>query len=339
VWLKKCQKVKVLLNHTNSQFIHHNKWMGKDWHKKGGGGSKGNLSAARGFGCVLATCDVNRAKEGAKELLNLLTQAIEVVYPNIFDTDASASTGTGKQLSMEDALALEIKNSMNTKVVESIQTGVKGLILVKICKYKINPVVLIRHIFNNVRSTKAPCCRHLCRVVPLESVFFANEVEMQSNVLDLVRSRFGECDVKPPIVIAPAEANDAESAEVASVDGKRSLAESASSIEEGDENEEGVASKRVKTEESSEALAEALPHPTPLTTVDPSPEPAAAAPGGRAGKVAYCVLFKKRNHDVLHRSMVQDFVVEAMPDSKFFVNFRAPQVRNLSEEHLYTTVV
>lgn len=295
--------------------------MGKGWHNRGGGGSKSNLSSARGYGCVLATCEVNRAKEGAKELLNLLTQTIEVLYPSVYDSDtAHNASADGKQLSMEDALALEIKNSVGTKVVESLQTGVKGLICVKICKAAINPVALVRHIFNNVRATKSACCRHLCRVVPLEKVFFANEAELKLNVHSLCMELFGECAVKVE------EAKDTALNEEGE-DRKRS------NIEDGGEEYSDHDSKRLKVAEENAVVVEErgeaadLVEAAEIRTEDKTMvEASSTTPVAPRVVTEYCVHFKKRNHDILRRTFCQDYIGSAMPRSKFVVNFRVPKV-------------
>jgi len=47
---------------------------GGDKHFNKGGNA---LANCRGFGCVMGTCDAARERETSKELVNLLTQAIE----------------------------------------------------------------------------------------------------------------------------------------------------------------------------------------------------------------------------------------------------------------------
>lgn len=352
---------------------------GKTWNKKGGGGSvTSNLSAARGFGCVISTCDVNRAQEGSKELLNLLTQTIEVVYPHILNEGSSSRhTEDGKHLSMEDALALEIQKTMNTKVVQSLQTGVKGLICVKICHHDVNPVVLVRHIFDNVRKTGMACARHLCRVVPLEKVFFANEDEFKLHAKLLVKERFGVLDETTDAPLSTTTANSSSEDIEKSTSNDVSLCEAGADpvenevqhdetqdVDNAEEKGDGIShekrgaeeislvspmSKRLRTSSDDKEKVEGAEHQAILSSEGcgssssmlgggeggeesvSNSAVSSSLPDGRNGssdaRIAYCVLFKKRNHNILHRTMAQDTVVSMMPSNKFFVNFRQPQVR------------
>ncbi len=85
--------------------------MGKNWRRHGDRNREAgrdnrpqheDLNSIRGLGCIIATCDAAREKEANKELVNLVTQAIERLYPDIENTPAtgggaeesSSSTGT-----------------------------------------------------------------------------------------------------------------------------------------------------------------------------------------------------------------------------------------------------
>lgn len=84
--------------------------MGKNWRSHGDRNREAgrdsrpqheDLNSIRGLGCIIATCDAAREKEANKELVNLVTQAIERLYPEI--EDASAVDGGMKSSSSSSA--------------------------------------------------------------------------------------------------------------------------------------------------------------------------------------------------------------------------------------------
>lgn len=82
----------------------------------------------KGFGAILATCDAAREKESAKELVNLVQQALEVLKPTI------ALTCQQHKRSHRDALNEEVQklkqiSSSGSQVAISVQT-VSSIILI-----------------------------------------------------------------------------------------------------------------------------------------------------------------------------------------------------------------
>ena len=147
--------------------------MGKNWKGgrtggRGGGGGKGSndLTSCRGHGFVLGTCDAAREREASKELVNLLTQAIEETQmQNTDSTTKSEDNGNAlNSTSIERMLADELSEIRNqshkdSQNVISINTNVKGMVLVKLMRDDMCPVRLVKSIFHRVKRDKQPVSR------------------------------------------------------------------------------------------------------------------------------------------------------------------------------------
>ena len=103
--------------------------------RKGGGGGGGgynkgrgeDITSARGQACVIATCNVAREREGSRELITLLTQMIEKIYPvQEVDTKEEEKDGEQRELSTEELMKKEIEGlkskGSTTQAVVSLQT-------------------------------------------------------------------------------------------------------------------------------------------------------------------------------------------------------------------------
>jgi hypothetical protein len=129
---------------------------GKPW--KSGGGTKkkfgGNdLPSCRGHGIIMATCDTAREREASNELVNLINNFCEEMYPEIIDTDIPP---TEEKLSIEELIRREVeavkdtsKNYAIQKAI-SIQTGVKGIVLVKLTHKSHCPRQIVNKIFEKI---------------------------------------------------------------------------------------------------------------------------------------------------------------------------------------------
>ena len=111
--------------------------MGK---RKGGGGGGGggggynkgrgeDITSARGSGCVIATCNVAREREGSRELVTLLTQMIEKEYPTLEeekDEEKEEGDESQRELSAEEMMRKEVEGlkskTSTTQAVVSLQT-------------------------------------------------------------------------------------------------------------------------------------------------------------------------------------------------------------------------
>jgi hypothetical protein len=192
--------------------------------------------------------------------------------------------------------------------------------VVKIAQPHICPIRLVRSIFEKVQRTHLACSRHLCRIVPLSKVFFANEAEFETNMKALIAETFNL-----PLPVQPAPAAEESSAPLTA---------------EGEEGErtEIQPLKKMKQDEES-----AVPLPNPeeesqlasLNTDSGVEEAAAAASGKRsitemqsvvAPLLPVSILFKKRNHNTLNRLHMQHVIFGNMPRSRCTVDFKNPKV-------------
>jgi hypothetical protein len=147
---------------------------------KGIGGLNKDISSVKGYSVILATCDTAREREANKELLNLLTQTIEIVYPELSKTSNAShenvekcneesmnSTNASDTKTVQDLLAEELadirsKSKDKTKsshTIVSLNTGVKGLILVKLIDGILCPIKLVTAIFDKIKSDKSALSR------------------------------------------------------------------------------------------------------------------------------------------------------------------------------------
>ena len=207
-----------------------NKNMGRSssWNKP----PQSNDSAScKGYSVILGTCDAARERETSKELVNLLNQAIEGLPPpppscldsedgneagtSDYDVDdgvgVASSSSSSSSSSIKDMLAMEIaqvkhQSHAATQNFMSINTRIKGVVMIKIMRKDLDPVQLVESIFERVRKDKMPCSRHVVRLIPLQRVFYPNEQELVDNVNLLLKNVFPHAQFPPvPIKNPPPE--------------------------------------------------------------------------------------------------------------------------------------
>jgi hypothetical protein len=177
--------------------------MGKNW--KGGKNNKGgghhDFASCRGHGVIIGTCDAARERETSKELVNLLNQAIEEVYPNLEnekddeeDADVPGDNNVaddGPSSSIEKELKAELqevkqRKHSSTQNAVSIKTDVKGITLIKLTRKRFCPIKLVNAIFERVKRENASCSRYVVRMIPLKHAFFPNEEELRVTMKTVV---------------------------------------------------------------------------------------------------------------------------------------------------------
>ncbi len=253
------------------------KWLGhRERHGGRGGGGRGGagggdtgLQSCRGLAIIVGTCDSVREREANKELLNILTQAIEdmveagelpVCWGNVA---ATVSTSTQHE-SDEDApptdsvaamLAAEVAQLRNQdgstgggSAVLSVNPDIKGVVVVKIVRPDVCPVKLLSHVFDRVRRGKAAISKHLIRLTPCSRCFFPNAFELIANVRALLRGTIPGLQL-PPMVLPTANADAVVGA--SSVEPTHSA--SLLSVSEQNENDEESDNPEEKLEPSEEA--------------------------------------------------------------------------------------
>jgi hypothetical protein len=310
-------------------------WSGRGGGRGGGGGGGNDLSNCRGYAAVIGTCDAAREKESNKELTNLLSQAIERLYPR-HDTQLHQEGSANKEDSIADLLQNELKQLQKQKHsgaqdVVSINIGIKGIVFAKITRRDVCPVKLVKDILDQVKTEKVPCSRHLVKVVPLQLVTFGGETEFISSAKILVEGHFG--------AETTGEGSTLAQIALSKVVHKRKADDLDGEIHECDDAGES-AQKRVCVEESvpssstrlrsgsnaqeedsvGDDTAEVGLHSDPAPpTVDESAQESStavqvpAAPAAVLPEVRYFVLFKARNHNTLNKQLVIQRVKEEMP--------------------------
>jgi hypothetical protein len=209
-------------------------------------------------------------------------------------------------------------------------------VVVKILQSNVCPVQLIRSIFEKVKATKLPCSRHLCRIIPLSKVFFANETEFETNIKLLIAEAF---DLPEAMTTAP-------------IVGLKEGAVPSETLS-SDELEEQPNKKQKQDNEATPTVPIVTPidditsDTTPPSTMEggckrsleqlqapnllPSPAPSRLLP--------VTMLFKKRNHNTLNRIWVQQQIFSNIPRSQCSVDFKHPKVPVLPRPSCWHGVV
>ena len=232
-----------------------------------------SLMSSRGYGAVLATCDTARSREAVKELLNLLQQAFETLYPipvTTPPTENAAPMEPVKVKSMQEMLDEEVKSiksdsKVKNKLFCSVDTNTKGVVFVIVNKDHINARDLVIELFARISREKRPISRHLVRIIPFQKVCYPNEDELKVNLSHLIQTEF------PTHSYAPKLANNALSSE-------------------GDEQP----SKKVCADHINK-------------------EEEIIGKGATPSSKVYAVDFKARNHDTLKKDYIYDLVASCMP--------------------------
>jgi hypothetical protein len=243
---------------------------------------------------------------------------IEELYPSNGAPEGpnSATTPLAASSSIESLLAEEIRqcSTKQKQPVHSVNSGIKGFVVVKVAQPHICPIHIVRSIFEKVRRTHLACSRHICRIVPLSKVFFANEAEFEINMKTLIAETF---NLPLPGAVEPAE-------------------EVASTVSRGeDETTETQPLKKLKQGEESSVDVSATEE-----IATPAPEDAKDSPldSPSSGKrsisevksteplLPVSMLLKKRNHNTLNRLQIQHIIFGNMPRSRCTVDFKNPKV-------------
>lgn len=308
--------------------------MGKGWKNRNrnwGGGGKGgggyqqhDFASCRGYGIILATCDAAKERETSKEMVNLIVEAIERVYPEslvakeeeVVEEEQQVKVDKGS-LSIADLMKQEIsqvkaKKSSSLATAVSIKTDVKGIALVKLLKHEYCPIELVLNIFKKIETEKKSCCRYTVRLIPLKYVFFPKEEDFIANIEKILNVEMGiPIPYHPP---KPVETT--ETTEEAVVGEKR----------EREENEEASDDQATKVQKVETPVQEIIPVPVP--------PPAPVYP---VEKIRYVLQFKARNHNVLVKNFVAD-KINRLVNGYAIADYRQAKVILLLQLQLFVFV-
>lgn len=297
--------------------------MGKGkWYGGGrGGGGNNSTSSVRGHGAILGTCESARGREASKELVNLLTQTIEMMEVPMSESSSSAPS-SGVQLSAKDELEAELaeirqKSHKATQQVISVDTNIKGVILVKIMNRNIDPVTLVQRVFERIKNEGLPCSRYIARLIPLQRVFYPNKNELRQNIGEMLRKEFPGADF-PPVVTEEEELGNADSSN--NNDNNDNNDDKDKALLDGPEKEKESTCKRDATtldEDKSPQVQEGDGEDTLVAkkqrlengdAVSADPPTFVQYPSH-----TYVLQFRKRNHDVLNKDEVTSSLMATSP--------------------------
>jgi hypothetical protein len=335
--------------------------MGKNWKGgrggggRGGGGKSGNgdMTSCRGCKCIMATCDPAREREASKELVNLLNQAIEKLIGSDDNINDNNDIDTSN-MSLQEQLSAEIsevkgQNHQSTQQIMSINTDIKGIILVKLKNHILCPIKLITEIFDRASKDRQPISRHIARLFPFERVFFPNEEQLKWNLYELLQERFPNGNF--PYVPERPKAEKVALLKEENTSTKEDVTITNEDVSKNDEiitNKE-VVYKNVINDDievvdkkrnidviEDENISKKLCTENPLIIQEVT-----KVPFTFYAPFIYNVMFKARNHSVLNRLSTLSLCNKVMP--KFAkVNYKEPEVINwhiLSNSHVYIYIL
>lgn len=240
-------------------------------------------------------------------------------------TDESEEPSSKGEESIADMIRNEVmqvkkQRHWGTQDFISINTGIKGIVLVKISRRDICPIVLVKSIFDLVSAEKVPISRHLVKLIPLQLIYFAGEEEFGNVTKLLVEGTFTNPTgvTLPTLQLSRVVHNKRKTPE----EGEGDAAETG---EESTEEGQGD-TKRTKTEGNPEHVAETedvavepAPKEEPVAPVVEEAPVVAAAPAVEPVStvpreiIKYMVLFKARNHNTLTKTFVLQKFRELVP--------------------------
>jgi len=256
-----------------------------------------------------------RSREASKELVNLLTQCLEEMGIESASSDSSSSSSAPadsdnvREKSVQEILAEEIAQTKGNRFKASsqpfvtLQTGIKGVIIAKICRKDVGPCALIDAILARVTRDKQPVSRYIARIIPLEKLFFPDTESLQLNVRQLMRGLYPGATFKPDVILAAAAPAEDEGAEPEP--GKRVAETGPAAGEEPDP-------KKVRVETTASDF------PSSSDSNNSTPD-----------FMTYSVFFRSRCCERLSKTTVVETVNAEMP-SFAKIDFRAPQVPALA---------
>ena len=340
--------------------------MGKNWRGgRGGGrgfGGQNTIGSCRGHGIIMGTCDTAREREANKEMINLIDLLIEEMEESgqlqkAESKDASKEGGGGTtgpvSDSIEALMAAEIQQVQNqahsgTQNAMAVNTGTKGLYIIKLKRSDVDPVVLVRAMFAKIGQEKKSYTRHVCRVVPLAGCFFPNEAELVTNFRKAINDMLPSLSL-PPRYINSYEEEDVhvEAEGMTTTDATKQTEDDTSDNKEEskkrDRNEsEQQIDKEVSVEESSkkakikESTVEATTTEVTATTKDEQEGQDTSQQQSYHPSFTYQILFKRRNHDTLTKNSTMQFIASNMPSPPLAIpTYKNPDVSTATFLYIY----
>ncbi|CCI40878.1 unnamed protein product [Albugo candida] len=152
-----------------------------------------NASAAKGSQGVLLTCDRSKEKQTIRDALNLLNEAADRYFGSKESTEctSTASPLSSVQATL-DAEVQELRSNAKKRVTgrfTPLDTGVKGVILLKCVHTTVSVEALIIRFFEELEESKEIPSRFINRLIPLEKIGHASINEIQQTAKELIQKR------------------------------------------------------------------------------------------------------------------------------------------------------
>lgn len=268
---------------------------------KTGGKPQGNdITSCRGHGIFLATCQSARERETSRELVTLITDTIEDIYPMETVPVAQVEEQDERTLSVEELIRREVaaakggnqsgKNNAHAQKAVSISTDVKGIVIIKLMKKRFCPVRILSHIMEKIERERSPLTRYVVRLIPLQITFFPKDDELAYNIPYLLHPHLPGIEL--PHLQRQSEGSDEDGDEIEE-------GEEEAPSEKSIDDDEAAVTKRQRTDEAGTAVPTA-DDSTPAVVLN---NVTYTAPPSFQ-KFRYCIEYKGRNHNVLSREKV-----------------------------------
>eukprot|EP00301_Raphidiophrys_heterophryoidea_P019193 c4166_g1_i1.p1 GENE.c4166_g1_i1~~c4166_g1_i1.p1 ORF type:complete len:328 (+),score=88.03 c4166_g1_i1:29-985(+) len=170
--------------------------------KHGGGGTR--LDA--GMKGILFTTVGEFLRRGKMEVVDLFTEHINAVYPNLDasdnndDEDGDSSNEEKRPVDISKALQAEVQSIKHhdrekRPLLRFLETGCKGLAFLRIDHKNIDPHKVLDHYLESVKRDKNTYTRHCVRAMPIHAVCYAQLTDIQhvaKPIIDNFFTRFSE---------------------------------------------------------------------------------------------------------------------------------------------------
>ncbi|KAF0683946.1 Aste57867_24027 [Aphanomyces stellatus] len=172
-------------------------WTPPSSHKK-----RQMASTAKGFSAVLVTCDKTKERQVVKDILNILNDTADILYPKKVDENAdddnddAAKDDDAKPKSSAEMLQEEIAGlkkdakAGKTGRFTALDSGVKGIILVQFLDESMDVKKVIDHIFQQVQNTMEFSSRFIQRMIPLEKMCYPSVEDITACATPFIERHF-----------------------------------------------------------------------------------------------------------------------------------------------------
>lgn len=260
-----------------------------------------DIASCRGHGIFLATCQSAREREASRELVTLITDAIEYLYPAEPVDEEPAVAEEEHSVSVEEMIRREVEaakggpnkggenNALAQKAV-SIATDIKGIVIIKLMRKAFCPVQILSHIMRRIEKERAPLTRYVVRLIPLQTTFFPKEEDLAENIPYLLHRHLPGIELPHLKRRLENEGQQSGDDDDGNNDG-----------DNGDDADPNADTNENKEDKSNDEDEHA---PAKKQRVDEAGTSVATAIPPDFEKIVYCIEYKGRCQDVLNREKV-----------------------------------